>query len=81
MKIGRPGKMVMCVNDGRVFNSMQEAAEHYNTTRSTISRNIHGTRRAARGLQFILIAGQETPEELLEIRKSIIKEQYKEVIE
>lgn len=81
MKTGRPGKKIMCVNDGLVFQSMQEAAEQYNTTRSTISRNIHGTRRTARGLQFILIDGQETTEELLEIRKSIIKKQYKEVIE
>lgn len=80
MKTGRPGKVVMCVNDGLVFRSMEEAAQQYNTTRSTISRNIHGTRRTARGLQFVLITGTESHEELLELRRAIVREQFKEVI-
>lgn len=77
MKTGRPGKIVMCVNDGLVFQSMEEAAQQYNTTRSTISRNIHGTRRTARGLQFVLITGTESRDELEGIREEVLRECYR----
>ena len=76
MKTGRPGKMVMCVNDGRIFKSMQEAAQHYDTTRSTISRNISGELKTAKRRKFIMISGLETEDELAEIRKNIISELY-----
>lgn len=76
MKTGRPGKKIMCVNDGRIYDSMSSAAEAYNTTRSTISKNMSGKLRTAKGMCFVSITGNETPTELEEIRKEVVIKKF-----
>ena len=76
MNTGRPGKMIMCVNDGAVYASFADAAKYYDTTRSTISKHVNGKLKSVRGLNFVQITGTETAEELLAIRIKIAKEQF-----
>lgn len=76
MNIGRPGKMIMCVNDGTVYSSFSEAAKSYNTTRSAISKHVNGKLKSVKGLRFVEIMGDETQEELLEIRIKIASKQF-----
>ena len=76
MNIGRPGKMIMCVNDGAIYSSFADAAKYYDTTRSTISKHVSGKLKSVRGLSFVQITGTETAEELLAIRMKIAQEQF-----
>ena len=76
MKTGRKGTKVMCINDGKIYDSMTSAAKAYSTTRSTISKNLSGQLKTAKGFCFISVTGTETQNELDEIRKTIVIEKY-----
>ena len=80
MKTGRPGKSVMCINDGTIYGSLEAAATKYCISRSAISKHIHGDRKSVRGLYFIEISGNETPEELQTIREKELFSQYHIII-
>ncbi len=47
-------RKVVCLNDGATFNSVVEAAHHYDVCKSTISAICRGKRNAAYGLKFKL---------------------------
>lgn len=76
MKTGRKGTKVMCINDGKVYDSMSSAAESYNTTRSTISKNLSGKLRTVKGLCFITVTGTESPAELEDLRKQTVIKKF-----
>lgn len=72
MKIGRPGKKIMCVNDGMIFESCTDAAKNYSVTRSAVSRQVNGQLKSVRGLYFTTVQGNETSAELHSIRMEYI---------
>lgn len=74
---GRPGKCVLCINDGRIYESMSKAAIAYNVTEGAISKQIHGHTKAVKGYSFIEISGTETEDELNEIRLNVMQMKYK----
>lgn len=43
---------VICVNDGKIFDALSEAAEYYNISNKYISRVCKGERYSTNGLQF-----------------------------
>ena len=45
-------RKVVCLNDGKAFNSAVEASDHYNLSKSTISKICIGIRNSAYGLKF-----------------------------
>lgn len=75
-KRGRPGKTVMCINDGRIFPSLDIAANTYKISKSAITRQIKGERKKANGLFFVEITGHETKSELQQIRESFLYQVY-----
>lgn len=77
MITGRPGKKIMCINDGLVFDSITDAAKHYKVTRSTISKQLTGIRLQVAGRYFIYIRENMSKSELQELRNEKIKEVYK----
>lgn len=77
MITGRPGKKIICINDGLIFNSITDAAKHYKVTRSTISKQLTGIRLQAGGRYFIYISEEISDNELQELRNQKIKEVYK----
>lgn len=76
-KKGRPGKCILCVNDGCIYESMSQAAVFYNITEGAISKQVHGHRKTINGYSFIEISGNESEKELNEIRLNALKTQYK----
>lgn len=74
---GRAGQLVMCCNDGCIYQSIHEAAEKYGISTSAITRQIQGERKLAAGLYFVTVSGDESREELDEIRLNVLKTQYK----
>lgn len=76
MNIGRPGKMIMCVNDGAIYASFADAAKKYDTTRSTISKHVSGKLKSVKGLNFVEINGTESADELFAIRMKIASKQF-----
>lgn len=51
-------KPVMCLNDGKKFNSAREAAKYYKLSYSKISLVCNGKRLATKGLRFVFIEKQ-----------------------
>ena len=45
-------KKIICITDGRRFNSVNEASDFYNIPRRSISNVLTGTRKRVYGLQF-----------------------------
>lgn len=76
MKTGRPGKKIMCINDGKIFSSITEASTFYSVSRSAISKQLMGVRTQIAGRYFIYVAEGKSTEELQSIRKSKLKEIY-----
>lgn len=74
---GRAGQLVMCCNDGCIYQSIHEAAEKYGISTSAIARQIRGERKLAAGLYFVAVSGNESRKELNEIRLEVLKAQYK----
>lgn len=50
---------VMCLNDGRVFESAGSAARWYNVGREQIGRCVKGQRQSVDGLCFALLTEEE----------------------
>lgn len=76
MAMGRPGKKIMCVNDGQVFSSITQAADHYQMSRSTISKQLTGLRPQAAGLYFMYINDGVTMAQAEAQRKQILEQVY-----
>lgn len=76
MITGRPGRKVICINDGRIYDSITKAAENYNLSRSTISRQLIGERTSAGGRYFMYIDDNITDSQLQEIRKKMLEKIY-----
>lgn len=76
MAMGRPGKKIMCVNDGRVFTSITQAAKHYQMSRSTISKQLTGLRPQAAGLYFMYVDDGLSVEQAEAKRKQILEQVY-----
>ncbi len=74
MKIGRPGKKILCINDGMIFESCTAAAKNYKVTRSAISRQVNGQLKSVRGLYFTTISGTESYDELHTIRMEYLSQ-------
>lgn len=76
MKTGRPGKKIMCINDGNVFSSITAASEFYSVSRSAISKQLMGIRSQVAGRYYIYVHNSASEDELKEIRQNKIKEIY-----
>lgn len=76
MITGRPGKKIMCVNDGLVFSSITAAAANYKLSRSTISKQLSGVRSQAGGLYFVYVDDNLSDVELMQLRKQMIPKIY-----
>lgn len=74
MKTGRPGKKIMCINDGVIYKSCTAAAQTYKVTRSAISRQVNGCLKSVKGLYFVTVNGNETPDELQSIRMQYLSQ-------
>ena len=74
MITGRPGKKIMCINDGNMFNSITDAADYYKVTRSAISKQLNGMRSQVDGRYFIYV---DDTSDVNAIRKQKIEEIYK----
>lgn len=77
MRIGRPGKNIMCLNDGKIYQSIADAASYYQVSASAVSLTLNNKRRSVKGLYFIFITGDESPEDLQSIRRDTIAEKCK----
>lgn len=75
-KKGRPGKKVICINDGRIYLSLDTAANTYRINKSAITRQLKGERKKASGLFFVEITGNETKSELQQIRETFLYKIY-----
>lgn len=77
MITGRPGRKVICINDGYIYDSITKAAESYNLSRSTISRQLVGERTSAGGRYFMYVDDNITNSQIQEIRKKMLEKIYK----
>ena len=73
---GRPGKRILCINDGNVFNSLLEAASYYNIAQASLSRQIKGERRTVGGYHFIKIGIDVSDEDIRKLREDALKQIY-----
>lgn len=76
MKTGRPGKPVLCINDGCIYTSLEAAAIAYQTTRSSLSKHIHGNRKSVKGMYFVELTGTESADEIDQIRIQFVSRKY-----
>lgn len=74
MKLGRPGKKILCINDGITYEICTAAAQTYKVTRSAISRQVNGRLKSVKGLYFMTVSGNETPDELQSIRMQYLSQ-------
>lgn len=49
---GSDGKPVKCLTDGNIFNSLEEATEHYQLSKGFVCKVCKGVAQSAKGLQF-----------------------------
>ena len=71
-KRGRPKKSIICINDGVVYRSVSEAAKAYNVTQGGVSKQLTGQRKSVKGYYFKAISGNESEDELKNIRNNEI---------
>lgn len=76
-KKGRTGQIIMCCNDGEIYNSVHQAAKYYDISVSAITRQLKKERKTAAGLYFVEIVGNESDDELQDIREKILSTVYK----
>lgn len=69
-------RSIMCINDGLIYDSIMSAAEFYQTSHSTISKQLMGIRPAAAGRYFVYVDEMLSESDLFEIRKRKILEIY-----
>lgn len=73
---GRPGKRILCVNDGNVFNSLLEASAYYNISQASMSRQIKGERKTVGGYHFVKIDIDLSDEDISKLREDALKKIY-----
>lgn len=71
-KRGRPGKSIICINDGIVYKSVCDAATAYSITQGGISKQLNKQRKSIKGYYFKEISGNESERELQKIREKEI---------
>lgn len=76
MKNGRPGRKIICINDGMIFDSIALAAANYNTSANNISKQLMGIRPQAAGRYFMYMDEIGSDIDLLDFRKKKIEEIY-----
>ncbi len=67
------GVMILCINDGLIFDTITSAAHHYNIDQGAISNQIRGKRRSVSGRVFYRIPKDMTMSELQEERKILLQ--------
>lgn len=68
------GVMILCVNDGLIFDTISSAALHYNVDQGAISNQLRGRRKSVSGRIFYRIPQDMTMSELQIKRKKLLKE-------
>lgn len=69
---------ILCINDGRVYNSATSAASEYGTTTSEVCKLLAGKRHMiGNGHMFVKIQGNETQEELESIIAKYLCSKFK----
>lgn len=76
MDRGRPGKQIMCINDGLLFDSITEAATFYKISRNTITKQLTGVRGRASGKYFVYIDDSMALSDLQQFRRERLAEIY-----
>lgn len=76
MKRGRPGKKILCINDGKKYESLAAAANQYKVSSSAISQTLNDKRHSVKGLYFVSINGCETNEEIKKIQIETLADKY-----
>ena len=67
------GVMILCINDGLIFDTITSAAHHYNIDQGAISNQIRGKRRSVSGRVFYRIPKDMTMSELQAERKILLQ--------
>lgn len=67
------GVMILCINDGLIFDTITSAAHHYNVDQGAISNQIRGKRKSVSGRVFYRIPKDMTMSELQEERKRLLQ--------
>mgnify|MGYP002513333678 FL=1 len=67
------GVMIMCINDGLIFDTITSAAHHYHIDQGAISNQIRGKRKSVSGRVFYRIPKDMTMSELQEERKKLMQ--------
>lgn len=66
-------QQVLCINDGKIYKSITDAAKQYNMSPTTISRQLNGSRRSAKGYYFRCINSSPSKRDIKQIQKDCIK--------
>lgn len=76
MERGRPGKQIMCINDGLLFDSITAAATFYKISRNTITKQLTGARGRASGRYFVYVDDSMALSDLQQFRKQCLESVY-----
>lgn len=76
MERGRPGTPIICINDGKIYDSIKSASIHYGMSRNTISKQLTGLRSKANGLYFMYVTEDMNQEDIEMLRKKMLEEIY-----
>lgn len=68
------GVMILCVNDGRIFDTISAAALHYQIDQGAISNQLRGRRKSVSGRIFYKIPADMTFSQLQEQRKQMLRD-------
>lgn len=68
------GVMILCVNDGLIFDTISAAATHYKIDQGAISNQLRGRRKSVSGRVFYRIPSDMTMSELQAQRKKMLRE-------
>lgn len=74
---GRPGTKIMCINDGKIFSSISQAAEYYKISQAAISNQLAGTRKTVGGNRFVKISDDMSTDDLNLLRNTELKNVFK----
>lgn len=67
---------VICINNGKIFDSIRGAASQMQIDAGALSRHLSGKRKEVEGYIFTVINGNETTTELNRIIEERIKDTY-----
>lgn len=68
------GVMILCINDGLIFDTISSAALHYNVDQGAISNQLRGRRKSVAGRIFYRIPHDMTMSQLQAERKKLLQE-------